>query len=126
MKKITLFMLPLLFGGIAHAEEKKSDFNPNDVSIFGGQVRCTMIVNWLKSSNQNDLDKIDFVISYYTQGYLSAYNLMKYALSPHNIPSHLGTTLNMEYNVEYVRNYCLTHPKDGMSDAVMTLVGALQ
>lgn len=125
MKKIPLLTLPLLFGGIAHAEDKKVNFNPNDISIYGGSIKCPLIIKMLKSDNQNDVDKMKYVISYYTMGYLSALNLVSYLLSNDHAPEHVGKDLNFEYNIEYVSNYCLNHPKDGLPDAVITLIGKL-
>lgn len=124
VKKSLLLALPLLFGSVAHAEKWKP--NPNDVTEYGSNITCPFIIESLKSDDKVISGNVEYAIRYYTLGYLTSSNISNYALLAGHPPEHLGSNINFEYNIEYVKNYCLNNPKSSLPDAVMTLVGNIK
>jgi len=121
VKKLALIMLPLSFGGFAYADDQKELF-----SVFGGEVRCQQIVTDLNSRNQ--LTEIIMIntVKYYTEGFLSSYNVLKYALGPNKPQSLLGDGLTGDFIINYVKDYCLHHPSTSLPLAVTALLQDLQ
>ncbi|QQX92712.1 hypothetical protein IGS75_14415 (plasmid) [Gluconobacter sphaericus] len=114
MRKVALIALPLLFGGLAHAES-----NPNIYNFNGGYSCQKLVVE--SSSDDKFLKGISgIMIMNYMKGYISAFNTIYY--NEKKIPYLFGNGIKNSYMIEYAKNYCLNNPNSDLADATKKLI----
>lgn len=104
-------MLPLLFGGFAHAE--------NEFPLFGFGMKCDQIVTDLDSKQPYITQT---AVASFISGYLLAYNSDKWVASGGKTPSNIGKGLTSDFMISYTKDYCMHHPNSSLPLAVSSLL----
>lgn len=108
-------MLPLLFGGFAHADD-------DPFPLFGFGMKCDKVVTELDSKSPYITQTA--VISFIS-GYLLAYNSARWAASGGKTPSNIGKGLSSDFFLSYTKDYCMHHPNNSLPLAIISLTNDL-